>query len=46
LGEQVRIKLSDDWHAGVDLTLRPVGVEVKAAERGADETVKLILGDE
>ena len=42
----MRIKLSDDWHNGEDLTLRPVGVDVKPSERGSDETVKLILGDE
>jgi hypothetical protein len=46
IGEQVRIKMRDDWHESEDRTVRPVGVEVQAAERGKDETVKLILGDE
>lgn len=47
IGEQVRIRMADDWHAATeDMTVRPVGVEVTAAERGKDETVKLILGDE
>ena len=46
IGEQVRIRMADDWHTAEDVTVRPVGVEVTAAERGKDETVKLILGNE
>jgi hypothetical protein len=46
LGEPVRIKLADDWHEGVDQVVRPVGIDVKPSEKGTDETVTLILGED
>lgn len=46
VGDTVRIKLTDDWHDGVDLTVRPVGCRVTAAERGAPERVQLLFGED
>lgn len=49
LGDPVRIKLADAWHdqpEDADLTVRPVGVKVTAADRGTPETVDLLFGDD
>lgn len=46
VGEPVRIKLRDAWHTDSDFTVRPVGCQVQAAEKGQPETVTLMFGDE
>lgn len=47
LGDPVRVKLADLWHTGAtDLTVRPVGCKVSAAEAGKAEAVELLLGDD
>lgn len=47
VGDPVRIKISDNWHQSSDVTVRPVGCKVSAAEAGTPETVELLLsGDE
>jgi hypothetical protein len=46
LGDTVRLKLQDLWHGSTDLTVRPVGCKVTAPEKGKDEQVELLLGDE
>lgn len=47
IGDTVRIKMRDMWHdTGTDITARPVGCDVTAAEAGTPETVKLILSED
>lgn len=46
IGDVVRIKLDDMWHANTDVTVRPVGCEVTPPEGDNPETVKLLLGDD
>jgi hypothetical protein len=46
LGDAVRIKIADLWHATTDETVRPVGCAVTPPEKGAAEQVTLLLGDE
>lgn len=46
LGDVVRLKLSDLWHASTDVTVRPVGCEVTPAERGQPEQVTLLLSED
>lgn len=46
VGEPVRIKLRDAWHTDTDLTVRPVGCQVSAAEKGTPETITLLFGDD
>ena len=47
VGDPVRLKLHDLWHdPPVDLTVRPVGCTVRAAEADAPETIDLLFGDD
>lgn len=48
IGDPVRIKLRDQWHTqqASDMTVRPVGVRVTAADATTPEQIELIFGDD
>lgn len=47
LGDTVRLKVADMWHTPpVDMQVRPVACQVTAPDRGSDETVELIFGED
>lgn len=46
IGDTVRLKVSDDWHQGTDITARPVACTVTAADNTTPERVALSFATE
>lgn len=46
LGDNIRLKLTDAWHDGTDITVRPVACSVTPTEKGVPEKVQFTFDSE
>lgn len=46
LGDNIRLKLTDAWHDGTDISVRPVACSVTPAEKGVPEKVQFTFDSE